>query len=91
MSAQYPPFARPARLDDRLGVGGGGDVRVRQPLDADEQAVGGGPVAEPAERLGGVLDRPLVRTDGLQVAAAELVGQLVGQRLAARALGGRRA
>ena len=46
-----PTVGTAGRLDDRLGVGGRGDVRVRQPLDADEQAVLGGPVAELAERL----------------------------------------
>ena len=70
MSAQYPPLGRPAASTIACAVRRRRDVRVRQPLHADEEAVRAGPVAQRSEGLAGLGDRALVRADRLEVPAA---------------------
>ena len=71
----------PGLLDDRPGVVHAVDVGEGQELEPDDEAVVGGPVAQRPEGLRGLGHRSLGRSDGLQVAAAELVGHPPGDVL----------
>jgi len=64
-----------------MRIVGVGDVRVRQPFDADLQPVVGGAIAQCGESGYGFVERALVRADRLQVACADAIGQLVRERL----------